>query len=138
MSGDAQTVIVRDGAGVAQVNQILVDALPRSGSWGVEVRISRIEAPHTSAQRALLFALCGDIARQLPFPAGGRAKAEDWKSFLVGLHRGETMVRDGDVVVIVGGSTSGATRSEMSDVIGFVEAWGATRGVKFSAPKGWA
>jgi len=98
-----------------------------------EVRIAGRFERHSDGQRSLLFALCADIARQIEFPGGGRADARAWRDLLVGLHRGERIARQGEVVVIVGGSTSGATRSEMAEIILFVESWGAERGVRFSA-----
>lgn len=96
-------------------------------------------APHreriTAEQRALLFALCGDLSRQLPFPGGGRANATSWKHFLVALYRGEKLVREGSVVVVVNGSIADETKREASELIEFIQAWGAERGVRFSAPK---
>lgn len=90
----------------------------------------------TSEQIQCVMALCGDLARQVDLPGGGRTDKEGWYRFLLALMRGETMVRDGDVVVILGsGGLSKATRSEASDLIEFISAWGASKGVRFSAPK---
>lgn len=105
------------------------------GRRPVMVTLAPYEERISDGQRRRLFALCGEIAEQLPFPGGGRADGEAWKELLVGLARGERMVRQGDVVVIVGGSVSGATRSEASDLIAFVEAYGAERGVRFKEPE---
>lgn len=131
---DSRTFVIRNDAtrerALAAVRRIPFDA----GRPLYDVRIEPHRERHSAEQRSLLFALCRDLARQLPFPGGGSANATAWKEFLVGLHRGERIVREGAVVVIVGGSVSQATRREMSDLIEFIQAYGATRGVRFSAP----
>lgn len=130
----SRTFVIRDDAArdraIAAIRRVPADrARP-----AFDVRIEPHRERHSAEQRSLLFALCRDLARQLPFPGGGSANPTAWKDFLVGLYRGEQIVREGAVVVIVGGSVSQATRREMSDLIEFVEAYGATRGVRFSAP----
>jgi len=131
---DSRTFIVRGASDVARV----VDTIRRlevgPGHRPAEVRIGPHEQPISDGQRRLLFALCGELAEQLECPGGGgRLDAEGWKDLLVGLCRGERIVREGQVIVIVGGSISGATRTEATDLITFVEAYGAQRGVTFGA-----
>ena len=133
---DSRTFVLRSAGDVrGAVDRIRALELG-PGRRPVALTIAPHEERITDAQRGLLFALCGEIAQQVEFPGGGRADAEAWKDFLVGLARGERIAREGWVVVIVGGSISGATKSEASDLIAFVEAWGAQRGVRFTEPEG--
>lgn len=104
---------------------------------GLDVRIRVREPAMTDAQRRRLCALADDVAAQVEFPGGGYASGASWRRFLVALHRGEhRMERDGNVVVVVNGSIAGATRQEASDLIAFLEAWGAERGVTFTGGEG--
>ena len=133
---DSRTYVLRSAGDVrGMVDRIRALELG-PGRRAVDVTLAPHDERITDEQRRLLFALCGEIAEQVEFPGGGRADAYGWKDFLVGLARGERMVREGGVVVIVGGSVSGATKSEASDLIAFVEAWGAQRGVRFTEPEG--
>jgi hypothetical protein len=113
----------------------ILRSLPLGEGRAYEVTLERREARMSDPQRRLLFALCADIAAQVDFPGGGRASAEAWKDLLTGLLRGQRMVREGEVVVVIGGGLSGATRTEASDLIEFVQAWGAERGVRFAEPE---
>lgn len=100
---------------------------------GLAVRVSVRQPDITDAQRKRLCAMTDDVAAQVEFPGGGYASGASWRRFLVALHRGEhRMERDGNVVVVVNGSIAGATRQEASDLIAFISAWGAERGVVFS------
>lgn len=131
---DSRTFVIRDDAARARA-VAMVAKLPADRARPLyDVRIEPHRERHSAEQRSLLFALCRDLARQLPFPGGGSANPTAWKDFLVALYRGEKMVREGAVVVVVGGSVSQTTRKELSDILEFVQAYGATRGVRFSAP----
>ena len=133
---DSRTYVLRSAGDVrGMVDRIRALELG-PGRRAVDVTIAPHDERITDEQRRLLFALCGEIAGQVEFPGGGRGDAYAWKDFLVGLARGERIVREGEVVVVVGGSISGATKSEASDLIAFVESWGAERGVRFGGAGG--
>jgi len=125
--------VIRSAADIARVVTALRELEVGPGRKPVVVQVAQQEEPITDGQRRLLCALCNEIAAALPFPGGGKASGTDWRHFLVGLARGERMAREGEVVVIVGGSISGATKSEASELIPFVESYGAQRGVTFGA-----
>lgn len=134
---DARTYVLRSAADVSRV----VDTIRRlelgPGRRPFDVTIAAHEEGISDSQRRLLYALCGEISDAgVTFPGGGRASGKDWKEFLVGLCRGERMARDGNVVVVLDTSISGATRSEASDLIAFIEAWGVGHGVHFRARDG--
>lgn len=103
---------------------------------GLAVRISVRQPEMTAAQRRRLCAMADDVAAQVEFPGGGYASGASWRRFLVALHRGERMEREGSVVVVANGSIACATWREASDLIAFLEAWGADRGVVFSGDCG--
>ena len=133
---DSRTYVLRSASDVrSMVDRIRALELG-PGRRPIDVTLAPHDERISDEQRALLFALCGEIAEQVDFPGGGRATAYGWKDFLVGLARGERIVREGEVVVVVGGSISGATKSEASDLIAFVESWGAERGVRFGGAGG--
>lgn len=134
MTADSRTYVVRNALTRANAREA-VNRLNPSERVAFRVTIEPHAEPCTREQRGLIFALCEEIAEQVEFPGGGRADSESWYRFLIGLHRGEQMVREGSVVVIVGGGLSGATKTEASELAAFVEAWGAERGVRFRAPQ---
>ena len=109
-----------------------VRRLPVRAGLSYRMTLELIDAPHTNLQRIGVFSRCKEIAEQgVTFPGGGEADAKSWYRFLIGLHRALPMVREGQVVVILGAGLSGATRSEASDLITFIEAYGTERGVTF-------
>jgi hypothetical protein len=109
----------------------LLRSLPVGDSQAWSVHIAKHAPTATDAQRRMLFALFKDIAAQIDFPGGGRADALAWKDFLTGLARGQRVAREGQVVVVIGGGLSAATRAEVAELIDFVLAWGVDRGVQF-------
>lgn len=131
---ESRTYVVRNALTRANA----VDAVRRlnpSDRIAYRITIEERDEPCTREQRGLIFALCEEVAKAVPFPGGGRADGESWYRFLIGLHRGERMVREGQVVVVIGGGLSGATKTEASELAAFVEAWGAERGVRFRSPQ---
>lgn len=133
---DSRTYVLRSASDVRSMVERIRALELGPGRKPVDVTLAPHDERITDEQRALLFALCDEIAAQVDFPGGGRANGYAWKDFLVGLARGERIAREGWVVVIVGGSISGATKSEASDLIAFVESWGAERGVRFGGAGG--
>jgi NinB protein len=91
------------------------------------------QAKRTTDQNALLWSLLGDISKQVDWH-GQKLEAEDWKTiFMNALNSEMRMVPalDGRGFVSLGTRTSKLTKSEMSDLIEVIYAFGATRGVVF-------
>lgn len=84
-------------------------------------------------QNSKLWAMLGDVASQVEWH-GMKLKAGDWKYiFLDGLKRELQTVPnlDGDGFVSLRQSSSDLTKSEMSDLIELIVAWGTQHGVTF-------
>jgi hypothetical protein len=83
-------------------------------------------------QNAHLWAILGDISEQVEW-YGQRLLSEDWKHILTaGLKREQRVAPgiDGGFVVL-GTSTSRMTKAELSELIEFAYAFGASKGVRF-------
>jgi hypothetical protein len=105
----------------------VIEAAP-SGTR-VEVKASRRSLP----QNAKMWAALSDIAMQLPWH-GQKLRPEDWKLvFLDALKHEFRMVPnlDNTGFVNLGRSSSDLSKSEMSDLIELIAAFGAQHGVKF-------
>ena len=94
-----------------------------------------VRAPTRSLdQNAKLWALLGDIAQQVDWH-GQKLSADDWKDMATAALKRQRVVPglDGGFVVL-GQRTSKMTRSEMAELIEFLYALGAERGVVWSCP----
>lgn len=87
----------------------------------------------SDAQNRRLWAMLADISAQVDW-YGQKLSAEDWKHVLSASLKKQRAVQglDGGFVVL-GLSTSKMTKAEMSELQELMEAFGAERGVKFSA-----
>lgn len=85
-------------------------------------------------QNRRMWVMLADISAQVDW-YGQKLSAEDWKHVLSASLKKQRAVQglDGGFVVL-GLSTSKMTRAEMSELQDLMEAFGAERGVKFSAP----
>jgi hypothetical protein len=95
----------------------------------VEVKASR----RSLSQNAKMWAALSDVAMQLPWH-GQKLRPEDWKLvFLDALKHEFRMVPnlDNTGFVNLGRSSSDLSKSEMSDLIELIAAFGAQHGVKF-------
>lgn len=97
---------------------------------------TRVEfkAPRRSLdQNALLWALLGDLSRQVEW-YGTHLSADDWKDVLTASLRKARVVPgiDPGTFVPLGMRTSDMTKAEFSDLIELIRAFGAERGVVFS------
>lgn len=95
----------------------------------VEVKAEKRSIP----QNDRMWAMLTEIAQQLPWH-GMKLRPDDWKLiFLDGLKRELRMVPnlDGDGFVNIGRSSSDLTKSEMTDLIELIFAFGAKHGVVF-------
>lgn len=89
-------------------------------------------------QNAKLWAMLGDISRQLEWPVDGRAQKlqpEDWKVILTAGVRKNQRVAAGveSGFVMLGESTSRMKKAEFIELLEFITWFGAERGVRWSA-----
>lgn len=90
-------------------------------------------------QNARFHAMCGDIAKQMPW-MGRQLGTEDWKRLLVdswmrttGRHASQVVPSlDGAGVVSLGVQTRGLGVRAMAELIEYVMAWGTEHGIQFS------
>lgn len=113
----------------------------RIAAWAANAPYStRVEfkAPkRTTDQNAKMWAMLTEIATQVPYP-GLKLTPDDWKLiFLDALKREVRMVPnlDGNGFVSLCRSSSDLSKSEMSDLIELMFAFGAKHGVKFREPE---
>ena len=111
-----------------------------SASNPVEIIVRPVKSRRTLLQNAKLWSMLGDIARQVDWPVNGvltRLDAEDWKSLMTAAVRQEYRMAAGigGGVVMLGTSTRRMTVEEMGDLIEFMYAFGAERGVVWREPK---
>lgn len=86
----------------------------------------------STAQNRMLWSCLNDISKQVEWH-GQRLDAEAWKDMATAALKRQRVVPgiDGGFVVL-GQRTSKMTRAEMTELIGFLHAMGAQRGVQFS------
>ncbi len=122
-------VVIRRPADRALINQ-WVERAPD----GTRVEFKR--AKRTVDQNNRMWAMLTDVSMQLEWH-GKRLRADDWKLvFLDGLKRELRIVPnlDGTGFVNLGRSSSDLSKSEMSDLMELIAAFGAEHGVKFNDP----
>jgi hypothetical protein len=95
-------------------------------------RVEFREAKRSDEQNRKLWATLGDIAKQVEW-YGVHLTPEDWKTVLTASLRGTRVVPgiDAGTFVPLGLRTSEMTKSEMSDLLELIAAFGAERGVIF-------
>jgi hypothetical protein len=115
-----------------------LDDRKQAASWAYQVpfgtRVEFKEVKRTLDQNSKLWAMLTDVARQVQW-AGMRLTPGDWKFiFLDALSRERRIVPniDGTGIVPLYKSTSDLGKSEMSDLIELILAFGAKHDVKFS------
>jgi len=92
------------------------------------------KATRSSEQNARMWAMLTEIARQVDWH-GQKLTPEDWKDMATAALKRQRVVPgiDGGFVVL-GQRTSKMTIGEMSELMDFLEAFGAEHDVRFSAP----
>jgi hypothetical protein len=127
MAMSRATVIIRN-----------LDDRKRASSWVYQApfgtRVEFKEVKRTLDQNSKLWAMLTDVARQVRW-AGMKLTPGDWKFiFLDALSRERRIVPniDGTGIVPLYKSTSDLSKSEMSDLIELILAFGAKHEVKFS------
>lgn len=107
---------------------------------GRKLQITVGEPSRTLDQNARLWAMLGDVSRQVQWPVDGKSQflsPEDWKDLLsAGLHK-EQRVAQGieGGFVILGQRTSQMSKRELAGLIDFIEYFGAEKGVEWTDNK---
>ncbi|BBP60379.1 recombination protein NinB [Pseudomonas sp. St316] len=107
----------------------------------VEIIVRPVKSRRTLEQNAKLWAMLGDISRQVGWPVNGvmqKLDSEDWKALMTAAARQEIRMAQGinGGVVMLGESTRRMTVAELGDVIECMYVFGAEKGVTWSEPKG--
>lgn len=132
-------------AGPSRVREVLrlayLFATELSVAGAVEVIVRPVKSRRTLEQNAKLWAMLGDISRQVQWPVNGvmqKLDSEDWKALMTAAARQEIRMAQGinGGVVMLGVSTKRMTVAELGDVIECMYAFGADKGVTWSEPKG--
>lgn len=124
---------------VAKLAYLFAFELAADGA--VEIIVRPVKSRRTLEQNAKLWAMLADISRQVEWPVNGvmqRLDTEDWKALMTSACRREVRMAAGidGGVVMLGVSTRRMTVAELGDLIEFMHAFGAERGVVWSDPKG--
>jgi hypothetical protein len=115
------------------------DTLAKLWAWakprllqGQKLTLSVGEEKRTSEQNRLLWAMLGDVSRQVVWH-GQRLAPEDWKHVFSASLKKQRVVPglDGGFVVL-GQSTSRMSKAEFSELVELIQAFGAQQGVEFS------
>lgn len=103
----------------------------------VNTRVEFKEAKRSTDQNAKMWAMLTEVATQVAWH-GVKLAPDDWKLiFLDALKREVRIVPnlDGNGFVNLGRSSSDLSKSEMSDLLELIYAFGAKHGVLFSEPE---
>lgn len=105
-----------------------------SAEQPVEIIVRPVKSRRTLIQNAKMWAMLADVARQVQWPVNGVMQtldSEDWKALVTAAARQEIRMAAGlnGGVVMLGVSTRKMTVGEMGDVIEYLYAFGAERGV---------
>ena len=109
--------------------------LVRAG-LAVEVIVRAVRSRRSLEQNARMWAMLADVARQVQWPVNGvmtTLEPEDWKSLVTAAVKSETRMAAGlsGGFVMLGRKTSTMSVQEMTDVIEYLFAFGAERGVEW-------
>ena len=105
-----------------------------------ETRVEFKASKRTIAQSDKMWAMCTDVARQVPWD-GKKLRPADWRDLFIDSLKRELRVvptLDGEGVLSLGRSSSDLGKAEMSDLIELIYAFGAGHGVVFQEPGGAA
>lgn len=101
---------------------------------GHRLTLKAEKATRSNDQNALLWAMLDEVAKQVTWH-GQKLTADEWKDMATAALKRQKVVPgiDGGFVVL-GSRTSRMTVAEMTELIDFLDAFGAQQGVKFKAP----
>jgi len=105
--------------------------------YPVEVIVRPVKSRRGLLSNAKMWAMLADVSRQVQWPVNGvmqNLDADDWKSLITAAAKQETRVAAGlsGGAVMLGVSTRKMTVAQMSDVIEYLHAFGAEKGVVWS------
>lgn len=132
-------------AGQARCREVMrlafLFAFDLSAHGAIEVIVRPVKSRRTLEQNAKLWAMLGDISRQVEWSVNGvrqLLEAEDWKNIMTATVRQEVRMAEGinGGYVLLGQSTRRMTVAELGEVIEFMYSFGAERGVVWTEPKG--
>jgi len=132
-------------AGSARIRDVFrlayLFATELSAEGAVEIIVRPVKSRRTLEQNAKLWAMLGDISRQVQWPVNGVMQyldSEDWKALMTAAAHQEIRMAQGlnGGVVMLGRSTKRMTVAELGDVIECMYAFGEEKGVRWSEPKG--
>ena len=112
----------------------------RAINWLLKMPLGMVvefrEVTRTVAQNAALWPALQDMSKQIDW-AGKMRTREQWKDlFTANLFKGEMVPNfDGDGVVMLGVKTSTLSKKDFCELLDFIYAFGALRGVEFSRDK---
>ena len=102
---------------------------------GQQLVIEVKEKTRSTEQNARMWALLTEVSRQVDW-YGQKLTAEEWKDvFSASLKKQKAVPGLDGGFVILGQRTSKMSVREMADLMTLIEAFGAERGVRFSAPE---
>lgn len=102
---------------------------------GQQLVIEVKEKTRSTEQNARMWALLTEVSRQVDW-YGQKLTAEEWKDvFSASLKKQKAVPGLDGGFVILGQRTSKMTVREMADLMTLIEAFGAEKGVRFSAPE---
>lgn len=101
----------------------------------LEVVVREYEPRRSTDANAMMWGLLTDVSRQVEWH-GQRLAAEDWKEMFSAALRRQRVVPaiDGQGFVVLGQRTSRMSKSEFSDLLELILAFGAEREVQWSEP----
>ncbi|MAX61572.1 MAG: hypothetical protein CMK46_07055 [Porticoccus sp.] len=132
------TTLTATRESLARVWRQIMEAVETQGPQDITLKAHR--DTRSAVQNRRMWAMLGDIARQVEWPVDGRMQRltpDDWKHVLsAGLkrHQRVAMGIDGGFVIL-GQRTSKMTIAEMGDLIDLMYAFGNDRGVVWSDPE---
>ena len=120
-----------------QAHQVLKDVWPHIKALlmaGHRLVLEVKPETRSLSQNALLWATLTDISQQVEW-YGRKLTPDDWKHvFTAALSKQDVVPGIEGGFVVLGKATSKMTKSEMAELQTLIEAFGAQRGVKFTAP----
>ena len=124
-----------------QAHQAIQTAWQHAKGWlgagGQRLTLEIRPEKRSDAQNRRLWAMLADIASQVDW-YGHKLTSEEWKDvFSASLKRTKVVPGLDGGFVVCGQSTSKMTKAEMCELQELMEAFGAEKGVKFTAPEGW-
>lgn len=127
----SRVIIVRDATLKARAHEALDEQ-----EMPYRVRIDDRVDRRTSDSNALMWVLLGKLSEFVEWH-GQKLSADDWKTMCSAALKGQRAIPsiNPGQFVVMGQKTSRMTKAEFSDLIEFIYAFGAERGVNFNEQK---